>query len=373
MASIKIVGTFCNSGYGAANKATAMALVNAGLDISTQIINTPMSRLEFSSDADLAEIVKRNSVKKADINIVQLIPTLWNYGFQKGVKNVGYFFWESDRICSEWINTINNGLVDEVWVPCRSNYDALINSGIKKPVYVVPQYTKTNIMSIEHAKEILPIPGNEDTYRFYSIFQWSDRKDPKSLFQAYFNEFSEQDNVQLVVKTYGPSPFSDRRWIKEAILDMKEKSKSTAPVYLFGELLQPEQIDAIHAQSDCYITTTRGEGWNLPLCSAMDYNKQIITPKTGGIADWNDKESAYIIPHTLIPIDASGQAWGRFYESAPSQKWGHVEVADVQNAMRQAYNEGNDFSARSSKYADILQICNEENVVGIIKERLASI
>lgn len=221
------------------------------------------------------------------------------------------------------------------------------------------------------AQSLLPIPNN-DAYRFYSIFQWSNRKNPEALFKAYFNEFGDE-NVQLVVKTYGPSPFADRRIIKEAIQDMKADSKSSAQVYLFGELMTPEQIDAIHAQGDCYVTTTRGEGLNIPLLTAMAYKQQVITPNTGGIADWLGEDTAYIIPHKQVEIDASTQAWGGFYKSDPPQKWGDVEINDVRKAMRAAFNERNDFSWRIKGYDAILKYSSMENVSGLIKERLLKI
>lgn len=369
MSTIRITGVFDNSGYGTANKHTLHALISAGFDVTTEVMSTPMSRQEFSKDADLREAVKRVSRKPAQINIVQLIPNLWHYGFQKNSRNIGYLFWESDKICDEWIDIINNGMCAEVWVPCKSNYDALINSGVKKPIYVVPQYTKIDLMDKESARVLLPIPNNE-AYRFYSIFQWTQRKNPESLFNAYLNEFSNKDNVMLVVKTYGPSPFSDRRWIKEAILDMKEKSGSTAPIYLFGELMTPEEINAIHAQCDCYVYSGRSEGWNIPLLEGMAYKKQVITTKTGGIADWITDDSAYIIPHKLIPIDASGQAWGRFYQSDPPQHWGDVNVKDVQNVMRKAYNEKNNYFQRIKYYDAVLNVSSLENIIKLMKERL---
>lgn len=371
MSTIKVIGVFDNSGYGVANKATAVALINSGLDVGTYITRTGMSRLEFAQDADFAAISKRLTTKSSKINIVQLIPRLWPELMQKGAYNIGYFFWESDKISDPWIDIINNGLCNEVWVPCQSNYNALINSGVKKPVYIIPQYTKIDLMDREAAKALVPIP-NAEAYKFYSVFQWTQRKNPEALFKAYFNEFSNE-NVMLVVKTYGPSPFSDKRWIKETILNIKEKSGSKAPVYLFGDLMTSQQINAIHPQCDCYVYTGRAEGWNIPLVESLAYKKQVITTKTGGIADWITDESAYIIPHNLIPIDAVGQAWGMFYYSNPPQQWGDVKIEDVQKTMRTAYNERNEFSNRINHYDDILKVSSEQNVVAAIKERLAKI
>ncbi len=369
---IKVVGVYDNSGYGVANKATAMALINSGLETSIYVTRTLMSRFEFVQDQDFATVLKYYSKKKANINIVQLIPRLWPSLFEEGAYNIGYFFWESDKLSDSWIDIINNGLCNEVWVPCQSNYNALMKSGIRKPVYIIPQYTKIDLMDKGKAKEILPIP-NEEAYKFYSIFQWTQRKNPEALLEAYFGEFSGKENVMLVLKTYGPSPFADRRAIKEIILNAKQRSGSTAPVYLFGELMTIEQVNAIHPQCDCYVYSGRAEGWNIPLIESMAYNKQIITSKTGGIADWITDASAYVVPHTLIPINTVGQAWGDFYYSDPPQQWGDVKVQDIQSAMRQAYNERNDCTQRINKYNDILHVSSQENMVNLIKQRLANI
>lgn len=369
MSKVTITSVFDTSGYGYAAKCTTTALIKAGLDISTNIISTPMSRYEFSRDEMLKEIMQRSNKGNAKINIAITIPSLSHYAFQKNTYNILNMFWESDRICDDWINIINNGPCNEVWVPCQSNYNALMNSGVKKPVHIIPQYTPVELMSKQQAKEILPIP-NEGTYRFYSIFQWTKRKNPEALFRAYFNEFSADDNVMLVVKTYGPSAFSNRRWIKEAIIDMKQKSGSTAPVYLFGELMTPQQINAIHPQCHCYVYAGRSEGWNIPLVEAMAYGKQIITSKTGGIADWINDDNGYIIPHELIPIDTAGQAWGSFYQSNPPQHWGEVKIEDVQQAMRKAYTDYKSENYSIPTYKNILDVCNEEHVVKLMNERL---
>lgn len=336
-----------------------------------------MSRHEYSVDPTYEQVVahqallEKNRVKP-EINVVQLVPVFVDHFFVKGAYNILYFFWETDRICKDWVDRINNSTCNEVWVPCPSNLEALLNSGVIKPIKVIPQFTPVEIGSKENARKILPIP-NDDKYNFYSTFQWTERKNPKALLQAYFNEFTNKDNVQLVLKTYGPSPFADRRWIKEAILEMKAQHTDPPPVFYLGELLKPEEVNAIHAQCQCYVYCGRGEGWNIPLVEAMNYGKQVITTKTGGIADWIDDKSAYIIPHKSISIDAASQAWGQFYQSVPSQNWGDVNTEDVQKAMRQAYNEKNDYLYRIKSYKDVLKICDKEAVVNLMRERFAEI
>lgn len=375
MKKIRISNTYDNSGYGVAGTTLTSLLIEAGYDISTNVIYTPMSRRDFAKSQEMEQIHKRLSNTKTPINLAITVPFLCDHHFQKGTYCVLQMFWETDKLCQEWINMINDGYTSEVWVPCKTNYDALMKSGIKKPVHIVPQYTKTDLMSAEEARTILPIPGNDETYRFYSIFQWIKRKAPETLLQAYFSEFSKDDNVMLVLKTYGPSAFADKRWIKEAILSMKEKSgnPNPPPVFYLGDLLQPDQVNAIHPQCQCYVYCGRGEGWNLPLIDAMNYGKQVITNKTGGISDWMDDDSAYIIPHKMMPLDTAGQAWARFYQSDPPQNWGESSIMDVRKMMRKAFDERNQCESRINRYEDILKICNKESVLALIKERLETI
>lgn len=377
MKTIRFTGVFDNSGYGWANKQTFSALLATEYIIKTQIITAPMSRHEYSVDpiykqAVACQAVLEGTKPKPDINIVQLVPVFVDYFFVKGSYNILYFFWETDRICQDWVDRINNSICDEVWVPCPSNQAALIVSGVNKPVYVVPQYTPVEIMPTEDAIKTLPIP-NKQAYSFYSVFQWTERKNPKVLLRAYFEEFSKEDNAQLVLKTYGPSPFADKRWIKEAILKMKEEYIDAPPVFYLGELLKPNEVHAIHPQCQCYVYTGRGEGWNIPLVEAMAYGKQVITSKTGGIADWINEDSAYVVPHKVVPIDTTNQAWGQFYQSNPSQNWGEVDVEEVRKAMRLAYQEKNDYLYRIKSYKDILNICDKEKITSLMRERLENV
>lgn len=377
MSTIRLTGVFDNSGYGWANKQTFLALLATGYTITTQIINTPMSRHEYSVDPTYKQAVAHQALfakqrVKPDINIVQLVPVFVNHFFVKGTYNILYFFWETDRICQDWVDTINDSICDEVWVPCPSNFAALVNSGVRKPIKIIPQYTPVEMMPEEEARKLLPIP-NEQKYNFYSTFQWTERKNPKALLRAYFEEFEEKDNVQLVLKTYGPSPFTDKRWIKETIIEMKNQYVDAPPVFYLGDLLKPNEVNAIHPQCQCYVYCGRGEGWNIPLVEAMTYEKQIITTKTGGIADWIDDRSAYIIPHQVIPINAANQAWGQFYQSTPSQNWGDVDIKEAQKVMRLAYNEKNDYLYRIKFYKDVLKVCDKEQITNLMKERFVEI
>lgn len=364
--TIRYSSSFDQSGYGVAARDMAYALISSGLNVSTNTIYTPMSRQEVAGCAALDEISKRQSSKQAQVNICEQVPILWNYGFQKGSKNIGRMYWEADKLPTDWVNIINNGLCDEVWASCQWNKDVYINSGVKKPIYVIPPIINTEHKI--HDESLLPIPY-KDYYKFYSIFQWTPRKNPEALLRAYFNEFSNDENVLLVVKAYGAgASLGEQRSIKETIVELKKQSsnKNPAPVFYIGELIKPEQVELIHQQCQCYVSTSRAEGWNVPLTDAIGYNNQVITTQIGGITEHLNNTNAYIIPNTWENV--AGMPFGNIYNS--NMKWGSVDVADVQTMMRKAYNERKDYAARSNQYADILKVGSVENVLKLVKERL---
>lgn len=373
---IRFTGTFDQSGYGNAARDTCMALIHAGYNVATQVIVTPMSRQEAAGCNNYAEIIKRiNPNVKAKVNITELIPPLWHNAFQKDTYNIGYFFWEVDLLPDEWVKIINEGLCNEVWVPCEWNKVICQRSGVNKPIYVIYPVTQFSIQAKQDAKKLLPIGGKDDAYRFYSIFQWSNRKNGDGLLRAYFNEFTSKDNVLLVIKSYGSSvSVAERRIIKEVISDLKRTSSNPdpPPVYFFGELLKPNEVSAIHPQCHCYISPHRGEGWGIPIAEAMSYGNQVVTTKIGGITDFLDdknKPTGYIIPNTWETV--TKMPWTQYYND--KQKWGGIKDLDIQYAMRQAYDERNNFSYRVNNYKSILDLCSEGAIIKLIKERLSRV
>lgn len=371
MKLIRYSSSYDQSGYGIAATNTCYALIKSGLNISTNLITTSMSRIDKAESIAQQEIIKRITDKKATVNICEQIPNLWSHAFQKDSRNIGRIFWEADRVSKSWTDTINSSC-DELWVSCESNKEACENSGVKKPIYVIPAISNCEVMSKEESFQHLTLPGDKDTYRFYSIAQWTKRKNLDGLLRAFYNEFSGKDNVMLVLKTYGTGITNfEKRIIKEFILETKVKSGNPdpAPIYFLGDLLTPNQLSAIHAQSHCLVSPNRGEGWNIPLCDALSYGNQAITTRLGGIADKTDDSSVYVVPHTLETLN--GMPWSQFYDE--SMNWGAIKDEDIQEQMRKAYNERHDFSARFSKYADILDYCSEEKVVVLIRKRLEQI
>jgi len=200
-----------HSGYGQACRHTLKLLdKDPELDVAIRTISFEDKKTTFP---EFESLLKRCSNKKLiapDIHLVHLTPEWWQRHAIPGVPSVGYVAWETSKIPEDWVVYCNKH-ADGILNPCKWNNRVLKDSGVKTPLftgYHAPMeyqgrpttYEKRSLRS----KQGIP----EDAVVFYSIFQWTERKNPIGLLKAYFSAFTDQDNVILVLKTYG-SNFSN--------------------------------------------------------------------------------------------------------------------------------------------------------------------
>jgi hypothetical protein len=86
-----------------------------------------------------------------------------------------------------------------------------------------------------------------DTFTFLSVMQWNFRKNPEGLLRAYFNAFSDRDDVRLVLKAYiggGQPPNKEAELIKEVVGRIKADMQlpSYPRVSLITETLSSDKL-----------------------------------------------------------------------------------------------------------------------------------
>lgn len=364
------------TGYGVAAKNTAYSLITAGLDVSiTEIINFTNAKDESAEQKIINSYINKKTQKDIKIDILEYIPPGWrHHGLNKrNTYGIQYFFWETDKLCPAWVEQLNDPTIKEIWVPCEYNKKACIDSGVKKTITIMPQST---IIDEFNDDPHFVIGGNPDAFRFYSIFTWNPRKNGTGLVEAYCEEFDEKDNVILVLKSYRASHSKkENDIVKYEIQQVKDNitartgKKTFPPIYFIGGLLNNNQMMNLHKKSHCYVTANKGEGWNMPIAEAMAMNNPIITTQIGGITEWLDDKSAYIIPNTWESVN--GMPYIEWYKS--DQNWGKIEVNDTRKQMRNAFNDRADFSAKTKDYKKIISSFDHNSVGKLMRDRLEEI
>jgi len=334
---IKYVGPlFDLSGYGQASRGYVLALHKLGIPLTLKPISFEQGKTNFGENG---KILQSLIDKKVDYNIViiHLTPEHWSKFREPNKLNIGYCVWETDKLHPDWPIYINNN-VEACIVSCDWSVDVYKRSGVEVPVFSVPHG-----IDLSEFEGIVPYevsgvkPG---AFKFYSIFQFTERKNPMAIIKSYWHAFQKDENVALILKTYRMG-FTDQD--KQIIRDTVGRIKSVMPMdkyppmYLVMDSLDRHQILGLHMFGDCCVSLDRGEGFGLVPFEAGVCGKPIIVTGIGGALEYAKPENSYLVNHFMTPVFGMPQSpWYR-----GDQMWAEPDLAHAVELMRRVYdNQG---------------------------------
>lgn len=358
------------SGYGEAARHDVGALNSVGIELTTQI---PVYTPEASDYGRLGQIAVDNENRELGykIKIIHTTPNVYTNYMEPDKYHVGRAFWETDKIPFEFAQNLN--LMDEIWTGSLFNEQAMRIGGVNRPpIYIIPEAID-DTLDINSIQPYL-VNLDDDIFKFYSIFEWTERKNPKALLEAYWKAFEGEIKVALLIKTYVDNFGQDKK--DEIDRDIKKLKlslglKSYAPVYLFRDLMTRNQVYRFHKTGDCFISLHRGEGWGVPQMEAMLMEKPIISTNCGGIHEYlTDKKNAHLIEYTKVPvINTRNKQW---YTS--DQKWAEVNITSAIDRMRYVFANRDKNKIMGKKAGGLVKAKFGLNAVGnLMKKRLQEI
>ena len=282
--------------------------------------------------------------------------------------NIAYFYWETDTLPVSWRREIH--LMNEIWSPCNLVTNCLKKIGYKGLIRHVPtpSQDKKNIKNLINFKIENDMVLDDSCFKFYSIFQWNYRKGYDILIKSYLEEFSENENVILILKT---NPLYNKNTnftinIKKFISGIKSKikKKNFPKIIISTEFFSNLEIDALHESGDCFVLPHRGEGWGMPIARAIQYDNHVITTKFGGVTDYLNDSNANIIKHNMAFVQ--NMSWTGLYKS--SQKWAEPCPDSLKENMRQVFSQ-KDYSKILNRL-NVKRLISKENFINAINDYL---
>ncbi len=318
------------SGYGEANRHAVCALDAAGVKVMAQLVAYSHDSPNFG---EIGQQVGRLLQNEDDysIKILHTTPDQYRRHMESDKYHIGHFFWETDCVPEDFAAGLE--LMDEIWTGSQAGRAAILAAGVKTPIHVFPQ-------ALDTAR---PVPAKKyqlpgfDGFLFYSIFEWTDRKNPLALLETYYKNFQAGDKVGLLLKTY----FVDftlprKRMIRGEIESLKRRLglSSYPPVFLFLDLLDRDQMMRLHITGDCFVSAHRGEGWGVPQVEAALAGNPMISTSYGGCHEYfTDQQNAWLLPYKMVPVRGMEHS-ARWYTGA--QNWAEVNREALGDAMVQA-------------------------------------
>jgi glycosyltransferase involved in cell wall biosynthesis len=128
-------------------------------------------------------------------------------------------------------------------------------------------------------------------FNFLTVLQMAPRKNFDLMIQWFLSEFKDDPEVGLVIKTHlqnnSTLDYHATRDRLINLLDTVAKDRK-CKVYLVHGSMSDSQVQSLYDPEviDCYISTTHGEGFGIPLFQAACNNIPIITTNWSGHLDF---------------------------------------------------------------------------------------
>jgi len=318
------------------------AAINNILSIEKMGINIVCRPISLSSTINQDQCVVKDLEDKDLNNITHIIQHVLPHMFEykSGVKNIGYLDWETDNILrSNWANCCN--LMDAIFVPCEANKQALINSGVKSKIFIIPHACNHERFKVKQDKINLGVHKNKCI--FYNIGELNKRKNLPGLIRAYYSAFSSRDDVVLVVKTNmpGKTPEEVQNEIKTMCADIRKyvhiypQDSKYPPILMISNRLNNQELDKLHATGDIFVSLSKGEGWNIPAHDAMCWGNIPILSSTGGHITITQSNNDYLVSGTETPCFGVVDGFNDLYTG--KEFWFEADLKDAINKMKSFY------------------------------------
>lgn len=241
---------------------------------------------------------------------------------------------ETDGIPDSWVIPIR--AMDYVFTYTNFNKLTFENSGINRPIIVVPHGVDTNRFS-PTAIPLIKKPVNK--FVFGSNFDWTERKNPQALIQGYFMAFPNKKDVTLLLKVYAhydsSSKFLDN--IKAYIAELRKKCGigEYPEVQILSQMLDADEMAGFYTSLDCYVSTTRGEGWNLPMSEAMACGVPCVATNWSAHTEFMNTSNGYPIEYKIVPV---GEAQYSKFPHYKGQNWADIDKHHLVYTLREIFN-----------------------------------
>ena len=287
-------------------------------------------------------VYENNSSSSYDYVIQHNYPDSFVYDKRFG-KNIGLVEIETRNIKrSGWSDKLN--LMDEIWTNSINGLDSLYDSGTKSPIKVMPEYYDLSVYNNTYDTFFKTKDTDTKPFIFYTIGQYTEKKNIQGIILAYLLEFNKQDNVRLFIKTddYSKNPSDLENIINYDIKQIKEvvRKNHFCDIDMICGRLSDIDIVRLHQGGDCYINAVRADGFGPCAIEALLSNKIVITTKNVGSSTYLNSSNSLLVDS--VPTNVyCGSSFNRNIFTI-FEEWDEPNILSLQHRMREAYNMNQD-------------------------------
>ena len=318
----------------------------------------PFTEPEESGDPRLNEIRKRPRPAHPPVEVTYAAANVFHRN--RGAYKVGFTMLEVDGFPADWVRQANR--MDEIWTPTEFNRRGLIESGVKKPVHLVPLGIDPSCF--HPSGDRIPSPSGD--FVFFANFEWGTRKAPEVLLPVFNRTFSSTDTAILVCKIINRNAAID---VANEIRAL-ELSPHGGRIYFLHNLDIPhDQLATLYRSADCFVSPARGEGWGLPVLEAMACGLPVIATDWSGQAAILDPGDTYPLRvRATVPANVPGCDYYQGF------RWAEPDERHLAALMRHVFEHRDEAREKGSRASvRVRQTLTWTETAKAIEEHLARI
>jgi glycosyltransferase involved in cell wall biosynthesis len=336
------------SGYGEVTRNYLYGLDSIG-DLPVKLLNRSFwkgEKIDLDNRLDMIERLSKVKTPPTGENIITVFNlTPENYFIQPDIRTfIGMTTFETDGLPDHWLMPMR--AMDHIITYTEFNKQTFMNAGINRPIHVIPHGIDTDLFNPD-VKPLESLASSIDgRFAFGSNFDWSERKNPKALLNAYYKAFSKKDNVVLVLKVYHQYPISKSvATIRKNVAEIKKEFDSSRhsddfpPILLLTSMISTVDMSSFYASLNAYVLPSRGEGWSMTHIEAMSTGLPTIGTGWSGNTEYMTDENSFLVPYKLVKIKNEQV---RQIPNYAKQSWADVDVDALAEKMLYVYNNQDD-------------------------------
>ncbi|MCF3652126.1 glycosyltransferase [Synoicihabitans lomoniglobus] len=320
---INVVG-WLRAELGIGESARCMARAVAATDLPHAFVDMKLPCLNRMGDQTFAAQLQKTNPYR--VNVFHIDPPVsgdidHHHGdaFRDNRRNIAYWAWELPEFPDQWVEACQ--YYDEIWCPSAFVRDA-IAAKVPLPVHVMP-HSIDFILPEGDQRPRFDLPTDRTSFLFlYDLNSYQERKNPHAVIDAYRQAFPDEAGVHLVIKTQNPerNPAAFSR-LKAALRGLKHTT-------LIARTLEREEVHALEAACDVFVSLHRSEGFGLAVAEAMFVGKPVVSTDWSATAEFVHAENGCPVPVDLIELSETHGPYEK------GQIWANPRVADAADAMR---------------------------------------
>ncbi len=320
---LNVVGWF-RAELGIGESARCMARAVDTTDLPHSFIDLKLPCLNrMGDDTMISRLQKTNPYR---VNVFHIDPPVsrdidHHHGasFRQERYNIAYWAWELPVLPDAWVAACQ--YFDEIWCPSAFVRDA-IAAKVPLPVHVMPHAIDFPIPTAAQQAQF-ELPADRFKFLFlYDLNSYQERKNPHAVISAYREAFPAEDGVHLVIKTQNP----DKN--PEAFHQLKLALHGLTHITLIAQTLSHDEVHALEAASDAFVSLHRSEGFGLAVAECMFLGKPVVSTDWSATAEFVDDTNGCPVAIDLIELTETHGPYEK------GQTWANPRVRNAAAAMR---------------------------------------